>query len=192
LGVGRNRIWLYANRVIGFLRFVGLMNAAAWFGAGVFFTFGAGPSLFSQDMKHLLGENQYPYFSGAIAQVVIARYFHLQVICAIVALLHALAEWFYLGRPLRKFGLGLLLGLLVLSSVGGCVMQPRIKGLHATKYALNSTPEVRQSAAKSLRAWHGMAQIVNLLMLGASSLYLWRVARPADTARFIKPLKFHS
>ncbi len=175
-----------------FLRFVGLMNAAIWFGAAVFFTFGAGPSLFSQDMKHLLGENQYPYFSGAIAQVVIARYFHLHIICGIVALLHMLAEWLYVSRPLQKFGLGLLLCLLICSFVGGYVMQPRIKDLHARRYALNYSPEARQSAAKSLRAWHGMAQVVNLLMLGGLSVYLWRVARPVGTARFVTPVKFPS
>ena len=175
-----------------FLQFAGLMNAAVWFGAAVFFTFGAGPSLFSQDMKHLLGENQYPYFSGAIAQVVIARYFQLQLLCGILALLHILAEWFYVSRPLQKFRLGLLLGLLFFSLVGGYVIQPKIKDLHARKYAMNYAPEARQSAAKSLRAWHGVAQIVNLLMLGGLSVYLWRAARPVGTARFIAPVKFQS
>jgi len=171
--------------VIEFLRFVGLMNAAVWFGATVFFAVGAGPAIFSQDMKHLLGENHYPYFSGAIAQIVIARYFHLQLVCSLVALLHAAAEWLYLGRPLQRFGLGLLLGLLFLSFVGGCGMQPRIKELHARKYALNYAPEVRESAAKSLRVWHGLAQVVNVVMLGGLAVYLWRVAHPVSTARFV-------
>jgi hypothetical protein len=187
-----NRLCPYAKRVMRFLRFVGLMNAAVWFGAAVFFTFAAGPALFSQDMRRLLGENQFPYFSGAIAQVVIQRYFHLQIICGVVALLHTLAECFCVSRPLQKFGLGLLLGLLLCSFVGGYVMQPKIKDLHVRKYAMNYRPEIRQSAAKSLRVWHGMAQAVNLLMLGGLSLYLWRVARLVGAARFIAPGKFQS
>jgi len=171
---------------------VGLVNAAVWFGATVFFTFGVGPALFSQEMKQLLGANNYPYFSGAIVQVVISSYFHLQLACSIVALLHAAAEWFYLGRPLQRFGLGLLLGLLFFGFVGGYGLQPRIKELHARKYALNYTPEVRQSAAASLRVWHRMAQVVNLIMLGGLAIYLWRVARPMSTGRFAAPAKFQS
>jgi hypothetical protein len=168
------------------------MNAAVWFGAAVFFTVGAGPAVFSQDMKHLLGENHYPYFSGAIAQVIIARYFDLQLVCSLVALLHAAVEWLYLGRPLQKFGLGLLLGLLCFSFVGGCIMQPKIKELHTRKYALNYAPEVQAAAAKSLRVWHRMAQMVNVLMLGGLAVYLWRVAHPVNTARFVAPVKFSS
>ena len=183
--LGKGRVCFYGKRVIGFVRFVGLMNAAVWFGAAVFFTVGAGPALFSQDMKHLLGENHYPYFSGAIAQVIIARYFDLQLVCGIVALLHAAVEWLYLGRPLQKFTLGLLLGLLFFSFVGGYGMQPKIKELHTRKYALNYAPEVRQSAARSLRVWHGMAQIVNVLMLGGLAVYLWRAANPVSTSRFV-------
>ena len=168
------------------------MNAAVWFGATVFFTVGAGPALFSLDMKHLLGENNYPFFSGAIAQIVMARYFDLQLACSLVALAHAAAEWLYLGRPLQKFGLGLLLGLLFLGFVGGCGMQPKIKELHTRKYALNYAPEVRASAAKSLRVWHGLAQVANVVMLGGLAVYLWRVAHPVSMARFVAPTKFRS
>jgi hypothetical protein len=178
--------------MIGFLRFVGLMNAAVWFGATVFYTVGAGPALYSQDMKHLLGENYFPLFSGAIAQIVIARYFHLQLACGIVALLHAAAEWLYLSRPLQRFGLGLLFGLVFFSLIGGCWIQPRIKELHIRKYALNYAPEVRASAAKSLPVWHGVAQVVNVLMLGGLAVYLWRVAHPVSATRFVAPTKFQS
>jgi len=62
--------------VIGFLRCIGLLNAAIWFGAGIFFTFGAGPAIFSSDMQKLL-EAYYPSYSGMIAQIVIARYSNL-------------------------------------------------------------------------------------------------------------------
>jgi hypothetical protein len=176
--------------VIGVLRFVGLMNAAVWLGSAVFFTVGAGPAVFSQDMKDLLGANNYPYFSGAIAQVIMARYFHLQLVCGIVALLHALAEWLYLGRPPRKFGLGLLVGLIALGLVGGFWLQPKIKELHTAKYAVNIPSAVQAAKAKSLRVWHGATQTANLLVLAGLAVYLWRVAHPISTTRFVMPVKF--
>src|SRR6266436_1420387 len=85
----------YPSLVIGFLRFVGLLNAAVWFGAAIFFTFAAGPAVFSQDMKDALRQNN-PYFYGAIAQVLISRYFRLQLICGVIALLHLVMESLYL------------------------------------------------------------------------------------------------
>lgn len=175
--------------MIGFLRFVGLLNATVWFGAAVFFTVGAAPAIFSQDMRRLLGDNNYPYFSGAIAQIIIARYFHLQLACGIVALLHALAEWLYLGRPLRRLGLGLLVGLFALGLAGGFWMQPKIKELHAAKYAVNQPASVRDAKEKSLRLWHGMAEAANLLMLAGLAVYVWRVAHPVSTARFVTPTR---
>jgi hypothetical protein len=171
--------------VIGFLRFVGVVNAAVWFGAGVFFTFAGGPALFSDDMKALLGPNNFPYFSGAIAQILIARYFMLQWICGCVAVAHLLVECLYLGRPLRGFTTWLLLALLSLSLAGDLWMQPKIKDLHRTKYAVNATALIRESAARSLRVWHGFAQSVNVLALAGLVVYLWRVANPSDATRFV-------
>jgi hypothetical protein len=57
------------------LRAIGLLNLSIWFGAGIYFTVSAGPAAFSQDMKDLLGPTNYPYFSGAIAQLMIGRFF---------------------------------------------------------------------------------------------------------------------
>ena len=41
--------------MIGLLRFVGILNAAVWFGTAIFFSFGAGLVPFSPEMKTLLG-----------------------------------------------------------------------------------------------------------------------------------------
>src|ERR1039457_449261 len=84
-GLGILRAFSYSARVIGFLRFVGILNAAVWFGGAVFFTFWSGRAPFSPEMKALLGPQNYPYFSGAIAQILIARYFNLQFTCSIIA-----------------------------------------------------------------------------------------------------------
>src|SRR6266496_2641930 len=66
--LGTYRALSYHPVVIGFLRFLGILNAGVWLGAAIFFTFGAGPALFSQETQNLLGPKNYPYFSGAIAQ----------------------------------------------------------------------------------------------------------------------------
>ena len=176
--------------MIGFLRFVGILNAAVWFGTAIFFTFGAGLAPFSQEMKSLLGPNNYPYFSGAIAQILIARYFHFQLACGMVAVLHLLAEWLYLGKYPQKLQVGLLIGLASAALIGGYWLQPKLKALHATKYGLNTRPEIREAAARSFRAWHGVSQVVNLLMVGGLAVYLWRAANPSDPTRFVSAVKF--
>jgi hypothetical protein len=106
---------------------VGILNAGVWFGGAVFFTFGAGLAPFSQEMKTLLGPNNYPYFSGAIAQILIARYFHFQLICGVIAVLHLLAEGLYLGKHPRKLQVALLIGL--------CATPPSIRRPRGPKSA---------------------------------------------------------
>jgi len=176
--------------VIGFLRFVGILNAGVWFGGAVFFTFGAGLAPFSQEMKTLLGPNNYPYFSGAIAQILIARYFHFQLICGVIAVLHLLAEGLYLGKHPRKLQVALLIGLCAAALAGGYWLQPKLKALHATKYSTTTRPEIREAAARSFRAWHGVSQVVNLLLVGGLAAYLWRAGNPSDPTRFVSALKF--
>jgi hypothetical protein len=176
--------------VIGFLRFVGILNAAVWFGAAIFFTFGAGLAPFSPEMEYLLGSNNFPYFSGAIAQILVARYFRLQLVCGAVAIVHLLAEWLYLGKYPRRFQMALLAGLCSAALIGGYWLQPRLKALHATKYGVNTRPEIREAADRSFRAWHGVSQVVNLLLVGGLAAYLWRAANPSDPTRFVSSVKF--
>lgn len=176
--------------MIGFLRFVGILNAAVWFGTAIFFSFGVGLAPFSQEMKNLLGQANYPYFSGAIAQILIARYFNFQVGCAAVAALHLFAEWLYLGKRPHKFHAGLLVGLCCFAFLGGCWLQPKMKALHATKYAVNTRPEIRQAAGRSFRIWHGVSEVINLFVVGGLAVYLWRSANPSDPTRFVSAAKF--
>jgi hypothetical protein len=171
---------------------VGILNAAVWFGTAIFFTFGAGLAPFSQEMKTLLGPNNYPYFSGAIAQILIARYFHFQLACGIVAVLHLLAEWLYLGKFPRKLQVGLLIGLCAAALFGGCWLQPRLKTWHATRYGTSTRPELREAAIRSFRIWHGVSQVVNVLLVGGLAAYLWRAANPSEPTRFVSALKFTS
>ena len=176
--------------MIGFLRFVGILNAAVWFGAAIFFTFGVGLAPFSPEMKTLLGPNNAPYFSGAIAQILIARYFRCQAVCAVIAVLHLLAEWLYLGKAPQKLQAGLLVVLASVALAGGFWLQPRMKTLHATKYGLNTRPEARLAADRTFKAWHGVSQVINLLMVGGLAAYLWRATNPSDPTRFVSATKF--
>jgi hypothetical protein len=176
--------------VIGFLRFVGILNAAVWFGTAVFFTFGAGLAPFSQEMRTLLGPNNFPYFSGAIAQILIARYFRFQIGCAVVAALHLFAEWLYVGKYPQKLQAGLLIGLASAVLFGAFWLQPRLRALHATKYGLNTRPELREAAGRAFKAWHGVSQVANLLVVGGLAAYLWRAANPSDQTRFVSAMKF--
>jgi hypothetical protein len=169
---------------------VGVLNAAVWFGASVFFTFAAGPAPFSAEMKSLLGQNNFPYFSGAIAQVLIARYFHLQVVCGAVAVVHLLAEWLYLGRHPRKLQAGLLIGLCLAALAGGYWFQPKLKALHAVKYGIKTRPDVREIADRSFRTWHGVSQVINVLLVAGLAVYLWRITNPSDPTRFVSSVKF--
>ena len=57
----------------GFLRFVGMLNAAVWCGSAIFLAIGL-PALFSPELKRLLS----PAGVGFAAESIVARYFILQ------------------------------------------------------------------------------------------------------------------
>lgn len=164
------------------------MNAAVWFGASLFFTFGVAPAFFTPEMKQILGE----VYNGVVAQMVLERYFILQYWCGGIALAHLLAEWVYLGKPLHRLTVGLLLGLFAASLLGGLWLQPKLKKLHQIKYGRSelSTPAQKAQAGKSFSAWHGTASVINLLALGGLAVYAWRVTSPGQGPRFISANKF--
>jgi hypothetical protein len=95
-----------------------------------------------------------------------------------------------MGRPARKFSFALVGGLLVFTLIGGNWLQPKMKKLHAVRYAVNVPPDERATAAKSFRTWHAAAQILNVFMMGALVVYVWRIANPSDTLRFVRPVTF--
>lgn len=171
------------------IRFIGVMNAAIWLGAAVFFTFAAAPAFFSGEIKTL---GLHPFWPGAIAQLVLARFFYLQYICGAIAIVHLLAEWVYLGRPLHRLTLVLLSSLLLIGLLGGLWLQPKLKHLNLVKYSMSEQykpaaipPEDRAAAARSFRIWHGVASSINLLALAGLVVYFWRVTHPTDNLRFV-------
>jgi len=173
--------------VIGFLRFVGVANAAVWFGASIFFTFFVGPAFFSKELLDLLGGANAQVgraYAGAAAQIVIERYFLLHQTCGIVALAHLVAEWLYMGKPLQRLTLWLLLGIVALGLAGGYGLQPKLRRLHRTTYGPGSTPQQIEQAKQSFRLWHAMSQALNLVMITGVVVYLWRATTPGSGYRY--------
>lgn len=156
--------------VIGFLRFVAVLNAAIWFGSAIFFTFGAGPAFFSPEFKQIIP----PPYNGVAAQFIIGRFFILQYICGAVALGHLLVEWMYTGRPLPRFLFGVLLGIFCLGLLGGLWLQPRLKHWHLIHYR-GATAEERAAAGRAFGIGHGISQVANLMVLAGIGFYLSRV-----------------
>lgn len=176
----------------GFLRCLGLLNAAVWLGSTAFFTLVTEPALLSADMKQLLGQNNYPFFAGAITQVVARRFFVLQIICASIALLHMLAAWLYLGKPLRRLNTGIVAGLFVVAVTCALLIGPKIEQLHMAKFARNQPAELADAAAKSLQLWLGLGRAANFIILAGVTVYFVRIASVAGTPsspRFVPALK---
>lgn len=172
--------------MIVFLRLLGITNAAIWFGAAIFLTFGVGPAFFSADMLSILPRSH----AGAAAQIVLERYFVLQYWCGGIALAHLSGEWLYAGRPLRRWVLYLVLGLIGLGLEGGLVMQPKLQKLHLEIYGVRSTPQQREQAGKSFKAWHAVAQMANLLVTLGLFVHLLQVTAFTAPGRFLNVNKF--
>ena len=184
------RICSYGGRVIGFLRFMGMLNAAIWLGAAAFCTLGVLPVVNSQTMMTLLGQTYFPYLSVAIGQLIIARLFSWQIFFAIIAWLHLVLEWLYLGRTPRRFWVTLLTMLFCLSLMGGLWLSPKLSGLHRIQHAANAPTANRELAAKSFRVWEGVFQALNVLLIAGVGAYFWRLTTSEDAPRFVTPVKF--
>ena len=84
--------------------------AAVWFGSAVFFSLFVGPAFFTDEMKRLFP----PPYNGAIAELVLSRYFVLHYICGVLALVHLverlraggfiLLDTQFMTEHLRRFG----------------------------------------------------------------------------------------
>ena len=152
----------------------------------LFFTVAVAPAFFSTEMKTILGDANYPVFSGRLAMLVVSRYFILHYWCGSIALLHQLAECFYLGKPLQRLNFGLLVGICCLSLFGGLWLQPSLRKLHEIKYGRSDiySPAQKALADKAFPYWHGASRILNVLVLGGLGFYLWRMANPVNGTRF--------
>jgi hypothetical protein len=150
------------------IRALGLLNAAVWFGAAVFFTAVAGPAIFSPEVANFLPRPQ----AGRLALALIDRYFLLHYVCGGIALVHLIAEWLASGRPLPRFRLALILGLLAVALAGGFGIQPGMRAQHRKAYD-PKTPAAEQAIAlKEFRRTHGLTQAANLGLMAGMLIHL--------------------
>ena len=171
---------------------MGRLNAAVWLGATVFCSTAFLAAVNSPDMVNLVGVKYFAQLSGAITQIIFARLFQLQIACALLAWLHLLGEWLYLGHQPRRWPVGLLTGLFTLSLMGSLWLGPRLRGLHRAQNTPNARLEDRDLANRSFQWWHGVFQAVNVVMIGGVLVYFWRVTQTDDSPRFVRPVNFRS
>ncbi len=174
--------------MISLLRFVGVLNASVWFGAAIFFTIAVGPAFFTSEMTQLLGKPR----AGAAAQLILGRYFALHFWCGLIALGHLMLGWLYSGKPAERWLLSIVTAGIILGSLGGGWLLPKMSQLHAAKYNLRSTPAMREASGRSFRAWHGVSQGINLFALIGLGCYFWRIMNPPDAPFFVSANKFRS
>ncbi len=176
---------------IGLLRFIGLFNAAVWFGTIAFQLIASSPAMASGEMQQLLGPKNFPYFSAAIGHVISSRCYTVFLICSLVALLHLGAEWLYSGKHPKRGGLILVFALFLCGELQSHVLQPKLQALLLEQHR----PGIRTSAAPT-GVWPTLATAVNILLLAGLSRYLWQVANPAEEMHFVGSTsfsdKFHS
>lgn len=166
------------------------MNAAVWFGGSLFVMVGVAPAVFTPEMKKYFGD----FWTGFVAFQVFERYFALQYWCGAIAIAHLCAEWVYLGKPLYRLSLGVVVGVFCLALAGGLVMQPRLRALHEMKYGKSEaiTEARRAEAARSLRMWHGISRGAGLLALAGLGWHLWRMGNPPNAPRYAPSNKFRA
>ncbi len=169
-----------------------MLNAAIWLGATIFCSTAVLAALNSPDLVNLVGAKCFAQVSGALTQIIFARLFQLQIACALIAWLHLLGEWLYLGRLPQRWRVTLLTGLFALSLMGGLWLGPQLTRWHRAQYAPNLRVEDRELTGRSFRWWNGLFQTVNVLMIGSGLVYFWRVTQTDDSPRFVRPVNFRS
>lgn len=169
---------------------LGLFNAAIWLGAVVFCSTALLVAMNSSAVVALIGTQYFQQVSGALTQIVFTRLFHLQILCALLAWLHLVAEWLYLGRLPRQFWVGLLTVLFIGSLIGSLWLCPKLTRLQRAQYAPNQSKEQVEAARQQFQVWDGVFQAMNVLMIGGIAVYFWRLTRAQNEPRFIKSV-FH-
>lgn len=181
--------------MILFLRFIGVMNAAIWFGSAVFILVAA-PVFFSDAVQSTpMGK----FWPGVMVQFVFERYFHLHCVCGAIAIVQQLAEWVYLGRTLQRWVMILLGCLMLVGLLEGLILEPRLRSLNLTKHGFTEkytvgrfTANERLQAEATFRTWHGVSRVVNLFVLAGLGVFLWKSVHAGDNPRFISATKFRS
>jgi hypothetical protein len=146
-----------------------------------FFTGVIGPTLFSPEVKMLVGRSE--WMPGAVAQIMVERYMVLQQWCAGIALVHLIFDWLYTGKLFAKSSLLILVLCLGISFAGTELLAPQMRILHRMKYSPQSTPAQVEYARRNFGLLHGAAQVTNLLALCGVLFYYWKLSAGPQGAR---------
>ena len=161
-----------------------VVNAAVWFGAGLFLTVVVGPNFFSPAVTDLVGRQN----AGLIAQSVLAKYFVLQGVCTVVALALQLRSGTGGSALARRSRWGLAV-VLALVCVGGFWLQPKLVELNRQRYAATTSAEERTVLARQFGMWHGVSQVGNLLVLIGAFAHLVILAHGPQAGRSCDSVK---
>jgi hypothetical protein len=162
------------------IRFIGVLNAAIWLGAAVFFTLAARPAFLSGEMLSFLPR---PHASRA-AVVMLDRYFVVQQVCAGVALAHLLLEYVQSGRSMGGWVLGMLGGLLGVGVAGGLWLAPALHDLQRVCFSAAAGAVQKAEAAGELTALNVGFEVANGLVVLGLLYYLWRLSHPVNGPRY--------
>lgn len=169
-----------------------MFNAALWLGATVFCSTALLVAMNSRDAVGLIGASYFAQVSGALTQIIFTRLFYFQILCAVVAWVHMVAEWMYLGRIPRRFWVILLTGLFTASLVGAFWLCPKLTRSQRLQFATGLNKVQREVAQHDFKILDGFFQALNVLMIGGVVVYFWRVTHAQDEPRFVSPSKFRS
>lgn len=166
--------------MIGSLRTLGVLNAAIWFGSAASMVLFASPSLHSAAMLTLLGPKHYPYFSDAITQILLTRWFHWQIVFGVIALIHFFGERLYFGQTAIKFPPGLLMALLGIMLLDGTLIQSRCQRYLPAQIAVNLSAEAKARSTASFHAWDTAGAFAHVLLAVGLGLYVLRLSQSFD------------
>jgi hypothetical protein len=166
--------------VIGSLRTLGVLNAAIWFGSAAGMLFCGSPALHSAAMLTLLEPKHYPYFSDAITQIMLTRWFHWQIVFGVIALIHFFGERLYFGQTAIKFPPGLLMALLGIMLLDGTLIQSRCQRYLPKQFAVNASAEDRDRSAAAFHAWDTAGGFAHLTLTIGLGFYVLRLGQSFD------------
>jgi acyl-phosphate glycerol 3-phosphate acyltransferase len=174
----RRRAWLRA---------VHLVALGLWFGGAAFFNFGAAPAIFDsfkevvasapsdrtanvpivpagkEDQKDALANS----LAGSAVGPVFPRYFGMQAVCGLLALVTALAWWKY-GRVHHVRVI--LIAVAVLTVAIGWPVSNYVSELRPQRFDADTV--VASAAKTAFGAWHGVSLILSFVTVGLAGAAL--------------------
>lgn len=164
-----------------FLRWLGILTAAAWFGAAVSFALAVGPAFSSDAMLKLLPASH----AEAAAQIVADRFLTAQYLCGLLALAHMVGGKLYTGRPIQRASLCLTVGLLGLALISASLFQPKLKKNHLDTFGTRSTPQQRIQGQRWFGIWNFISTSANVVMILGLSVHLLQTVSSEASYRYI-------